>query len=289
MAWNLVGFIPLVLTLGGLYGWLHFRHLWKGELPVTEKLLQGPGESLRVKMDELSEQLMTPAMVVAFAGLTLGYLTSKCASAVEPFRTEVLSVIWCIAIGTMFFAVWRLVYVLRKYKDFQLGFIGERAVGEELNKLMFDGCYVFHDVPAKGRGNIDHVVIAPSGVYAIETKAPRKKKRQGSEYYKVYFDGSALLFPDKARDSRCVEQAERNANWLADTLSKGEGDVPVQVHPILILAGWWVERKAKGSVTVLNHNEIQKNNIMKGPRLLPELQMKRMAKQVEDRCRTIIF
>lgn len=45
----------------------------------------------------------------------------------------------------------------------RLGLLGERAVGEELNHLMRQGAYVFHDVPTASYGNADHVVIAPKG------------------------------------------------------------------------------------------------------------------------------
>lgn len=49
------------------------------------------------------------------------------------------------------------------------GFRGEFDVAEAL-RVLGDDCYLVHDVDL-GRGNVDHVAIAPSGVYTIETKA----------------------------------------------------------------------------------------------------------------------
>jgi hypothetical protein len=46
----------------------------------------------------------------------------------------------------------------------------ERSVGEELEALRRDGFVVLHDVEALGRGNIDHIVSGPTGVYVVETK-----------------------------------------------------------------------------------------------------------------------
>ena len=66
--------------------------------------------------------------------------------------------------------------VVKKYRDYSLGLMGERAVGEELNLLMAEGCRVFHDYPGGPNWNIDHVVVAPSGVYGIETKMRRKSR-----------------------------------------------------------------------------------------------------------------
>ena len=56
---------------------------------------------------------------------------------------------------------------------------GERLVGETINWLMKDGFDVFHDYPIDPNGksgNIDHIVVGPNGVFAIETKAVRTNR-----------------------------------------------------------------------------------------------------------------
>ena len=47
---------------------------------------------------------------------------------------------------------------------------GEEAVGAILESLTAEGWQVIHDVTF-GRGNIDHVVVGPGGVFAVETKS----------------------------------------------------------------------------------------------------------------------
>jgi hypothetical protein len=49
---------------------------------------------------------------------------------------------------------------------------GEELVGEILDGLRTDGWHVTHDV-SFGRGNIDHVLVGPAGIFAIETKSHR--------------------------------------------------------------------------------------------------------------------
>jgi homoserine kinase len=65
-------------------------------------------------------------------------------------------------------------------------------VAEEINLLMLDGCRVFHDVPIEPYGNIDHVIVAPSAVYAVETKTRRKRKalpkNANQKNYEVFYD-----------------------------------------------------------------------------------------------------
>lgn len=47
---------------------------------------------------------------------------------------------------------------------------GDREIARQLEPLVHGGYDVLHDVDL-GRGNVDHVVVGPSGIYAIETKA----------------------------------------------------------------------------------------------------------------------
>ena len=50
------------------------------------------------------------------------------------------------------------------------GATGEETVGDVLATLVDEGWSVFHDIQT-GRGNIDHVVVGPGGLFTIETKS----------------------------------------------------------------------------------------------------------------------
>ena len=97
-----------------------------------------------------------------------------------------------------------------------------------------------HDLPCE-IGNIDHVVIAPRGVYAVETKSFRKPKQaQAGDNYRVSFDGTALRFPDFIeRDA--PDQALKQAQWLTKTLREVVKR-DVRVIAALALPGWKVEQ-----------------------------------------------
>lgn len=53
---------------------------------------------------------------------------------------------------------------------------GEESVGAILDGLGADGWHAIHDV-SLGRGNVDHILIGPGGIFAIETKANRGRIR----------------------------------------------------------------------------------------------------------------
>ena len=114
---------------------------------------------------------------------------------------------------------------LQSTKD---GLLAERVTGMQLNRLLSQGCTVMHDLPADGF-NIDHVVTASRGVYAVETKSFRKPKQaEQGQRYAVKFDGSLPQFPD-FKEMEALAQAKRRAavaSWLSARGSgaRGSGD-----------------------------------------------------------------
>jgi hypothetical protein len=170
------------------------RYKSESEEPFTGFPHRPPGESLRRKIQHLDDKFGQELLVMVLFPGALALIV-----VVNPiYQTWP----WLPAFVLMSFsvAIWygrRVMKLLRELWDYSLGFTGERVVGEELNQLMLDGYRVFHDVPFEGF-DIDHVVVGPPGVYAIETKARRKPKgERGKKEYHVRFDGTALHWPKK--------------------------------------------------------------------------------------------
>lgn len=122
-------------------------------------------------------------------------------------------------------------------RQLRQGLAAELAVAQCLNQVMAEGGYVFHDFPCDGF-NIDHIVIGQSAVFAVETKSRLKPARSGKDAARVSYDGSRLSFPDHT-ETKPLEQAKRQAEWLHKFLYSGVGD-PVRVVPYLALPGWFV-------------------------------------------------
>jgi hypothetical protein len=63
--------------------------------------------------------------------------------------------------------------LLRSAAAFERGADGEEATARALSSLPADVWRVFHDLrwPGRPRANLDHVVVGPSGVFVVDTKA----------------------------------------------------------------------------------------------------------------------
>jgi hypothetical protein len=246
--------------------------------PFTELPLRPPGESLRLKLEKLSEDFEET--------LTFGFGIGSISALVVIFapaqvRTVVLAVVGTsAAIGYLWFGR-KLLRLQREFWRNRLGYMGERAVGEELNQLLAAGFRVFHDVPFE-RFNIDHVLVGPQGVFAVETKARRKRVPEaGKVDAKVKVNGDVLHF-SHWRDSTSIDQVRLGADALGRWLTKATGE-PVRAGAILALPGWYVEGLANG-VQVLNPKQVR--GFLSGFKPILEVsQIDRIAYQLTERCR----
>lgn len=189
------------------------------------------------------------------------------------------------------FLMCRAALSVKRYANHRLGLLGEQVVGQILDRLSSDTIQVFHDMEIREPGgkpwNIDHIVVTPAGVFAIETKTRRKPRGiapDGQQGHKVIFDGQQLRFPaPMAADRHGLDQTQRNADWLSGKLTALNG-CAVPVTPVLVLPGWWVDAKGKGPVSVLNPKGLRSFLNGRVPVLSAERQ-RAITAQLEERCR----
>jgi hypothetical protein len=98
----------------------------------------------------------------------------------------------------------------------------------------------------------------------------------------VIYDGKMLKFPTWT-ETEPLAQAERQAKWLTDFLTKAVGE-PVNVQPVLALPGWFVNRTTQQGMLVVNPKNL--SFILKN-RMLSDKLISRVAHQLEQQCRDI--
>lgn len=265
--------------------WLNKLKRRNKRSPLTSDLFRSPGESLRAQIDDLSLDISMVMLVVTTIPLSLYavWLTQIHFSIVNN-SALVAGFYALVAAGIVVLQGVKLYRLMSRRNDLRLGLDCEQAVGQELNQLMLDGCRVYHDFQADGF-NIDHIVIAATGVFAIETKGRAKPDRgRGQEDVRVVYDGQSLQFPTW-KETNPIEQAKRQADWLSSWLSKATGD-RVVVRPALALPGWFVDRQAKDMI-VFNGKNPRFLATLNTETPLAAAMIERAVFQVEQKCRDI--
>lgn len=251
--------------------------------------MRGPGESLRKKIAQLDDQINDLILNLIFIPFVVPILLlgPSFVKGVQPPLVSLLVLIflYVIFLPTPFFKFTRRI---RERANYQLGLDAELAVGRELNLIMREGFYVFHDFPEKNN-NIDHVVVGPSGVFAVETKGRAKPdKDRGKGDATVIYNGKALAFPDNTNETGYILQARRQAASLAKWLGSAVGE-SVKVRPVLALPGWFVERKKLDDLIILygKSDNYARALSIKGQEILSESMIKRIAHQLDAKCRDV--
>ncbi|WP_038044458.1 nuclease-related domain-containing protein [Thioalkalivibrio sp. ALJ3] len=215
--------------------------------PLKARPLRNPGESLEQEIDRLINDRAMAYMVAAgvmVAITLLEWLRWWRGFEVPLAIWTVLTVLFVIAVGVIVWKTRIRVHNLRQGLD------GEKAVGQYLERLRDRGAHILHDLPGDGF-NVDHVVIHPSGVYAIETKTYSKPAKGGPQ---IVFDGDQVRVAGYTPERNPVRQAQACAAWVREQVMELTGK-KVPVRPVVVFPGWFVQPTAesKGSdVWVLN-------------------------------------
>lgn len=206
-----------------------------------KKLGHLPGQQLLERIDHHDTGIMGAVMIMYFALPIMFMLWAGKELDWTRLRWGFEEII-LLAGGISVFAYGLYDYIrhYRARQDAQDGLTAERVTGMQLNRLSSRGCLVMHDLPADGF-NIDHVVIAPRAVYAVEAKSFRKPRNfTKGDYYRVAYDGQMLKFPDFG-DKEALAQAARQAKWLKRLLRESLS-WDVEVIPALALPGWHIDQ-----------------------------------------------
>ena len=284
----LLSLVPVSILLAAVRLWRWFEEARGLRSPVRDKLLRPPGESARGKIEETDDKIMDT--LICFLGfpaiILVCYLSSNGTAPrhIPNFWTIILALL----AGGFVLLMERLISLVQQRDQWRLSFNSERLVGEEINKLMCDGCQVFHDFPLAENGNLNHIVVAPSGVYAIETYAKRKSASSPTQKaHEVIYDGAGLQFPE-GRDTDAIEQAKKQAERLEKFLSDSV-KTPIKPKAIVTLPGWYVITKTAGNVAVLNPKLIDLTILAGDSPELSADQIKQISRQLEQKCRDVEF
>ena len=128
-----------------------------------------------------------------------------------------------------------------EYKNFKLGLEGENHVKKILKSLP-DEYYLINDASHPNvYGNIDHIILAPNGIFVIETKNYRGKINCHDDDWSKTSGGKIGRSPSK--------QAKGNAYELKNIIESLEQfkSFKLWVQPIVFFSNYDVELNVKNS------------------------------------------
>ena len=277
--------LPFVI-IGILYLFRFYQKQKRLRSPFTRDLLRSPGQSLLSRLDAINEDLAvynTSALIVPLIIYSIHISMSYFGGVPETDIRTGTAV--CIGLGFFVFSIYRLIKRLGERRVIRLAYEGELAVGQALDPLRHAGFYVYHDFPAD-KFNIDHIVVGPKGVFAVETKARSKATTKNRvEDATAKYDGRMLYFP-KGDDFKTIDQAKRQASWLSNWLEKAIGE-PIAARAIVALPGWFVKRTSSEGIPVVNPKQFSSLFEHIKPRWLSESMLARINAQLDQKCRNI--
>jgi hypothetical protein len=186
------------------------------------------GQSIRDEKERLFENRLMPYVFgPAFLWMifTVEWVRSSSQQPPQPR-------LWlCLALAATGFAWIGYRRLFPQFRNLNRGERGELRVAEILDDLRSSGYRAFHDLVGDGY-NIDHVVVGPAGVFAIETKF-----RSG--YGEIEFRNGEGLFVGRFPDEKdCLKQARSNAAEV-NRIIKENCRIDEWVWPVVVFVGDW--------------------------------------------------
>jgi Nuclease-related domain len=214
--------------------------------PLKDKPLRLAGQSLQEEIDKIINDKALNYMLapVFFISLViyewLRYIQDSVPSPKSIFTLALL------AIAATIFSAFKIIKFRTKVKNMRLGLDGEKAVGQELEKLRTQGCMVYHDIVGDNF-NIDHVVVSDKGIFLIETKTYSKPNLVNP---KVRYEKGSLTIDGLGDMSKIITQVKASSTWLKRTLEESTGKTFL-IKPVILFPGWYVESPNDSEIWVL--------------------------------------
>ena len=192
-----------------------------------------PGQSLREQKERLTDNWLIPFYFTTVFCWLLWLVMELQARSHQPPQPKVYFGFAIVVTGVTAIKFGRL---FRRFRNLNRGERGELLVAERLEELRSLGFQCFHDIVRDGF-NIDHVVVVPAGVYAVETKY-----RSGSGVIE-FKNGQGIFVGGREEERDCLKQARGNAMAVHKLIREHAG-LEVFVKPLLVFVGDWKVKNA---------------------------------------------
>jgi len=220
----------------------------KDGLPVEGPLRRLPGQSIRDERDTLLNEQLSDYLLLAVGFCFLAGWEWFRRWKTLPYGAETMTFAAVLMTG---YCGFRISQLRKQLRNLNLAEKGERRISELLTQLRRKRYVAFDDIVVTGE-NVDHVLVGPGGIFAIETKT-----------YSIFGNGcvgvdeaGVLRLANKPALGNPLDQAKRCAEKVRKLLHDRTRR-PYKIMPVLIFPGWTLKTaKAQTGVVVLNDGTI---------------------------------
>jgi hypothetical protein len=247
----------------------------------------GPGKSWLAKLDAINRDLRRYSLLAVFSPVSIfavhlsqSYFSGAAESSARLVVSAGGGFSFCL------FSAYKIMKLLNQRRTTRLGYEGELEVGRELEQLADEDYHVYHGFSAE-TFRIDHIVVGPKGVFAVETQTyakPAPKDRL--EDATVEYDGRMLYFP-RGEDFKTIDAARQQASFLSDWLGNAISE-PIAARAIVALPGWFVKRTSAEGLPVVNPKQFSSLFKHIKPRPLSDAMIRRIIHQVDEKYRSLV-
>ena len=258
----------------------------KRDSPFTQDFLRAPGQSSGEKIEYLNGKIGRHfALLIALPLLLSSFYLAHLYIYKTEFNPMLIQIVMLAGAGLSAYFLVKTLKLAKERRMARQGYEGKIAVGRELDRLVLEGNHVYHDFPAED-SNIDHIVVGRSGIFAVATGARSKPAATNrTDDATVEYNGKILMFPN-GDDYKTVAQAERQASWISEWISKAIGE-QVAARAIVALPGWFVKRTSAEGISVVNPQQFPSLFKHINPRYLTDEMISDIVHQLDRKYREV--
>ena len=146
------------------------------------------------------------------------------------------------------FALYRLVLTIRQWRQVRYLRDANIAVGHSLQRIAVGHGRVFHDVLTP-TGTVDHVLVGPGGIYAVNVVAHRAMRRENVELAdgELHFRPDGKTFPIAGIASKTTRLEQEFRDLLKNA---------VRVRSIIAVPGWHADSQSSEGHLIVNERTL---------------------------------
>ncbi len=229
--------------------WCVLSRVWSGNPNFAESIMSEAAQRFRDELKQLSRTqtcyLGATLVFVAIYGSAMAFQGPELFAGYPDWQ---LYAVLAVLVAAASFVLYRLLRTFISWHEVRFLRDANIAVGHQLQRIAAaQGC-AYHDVPTPN-GFIDHVLIGPTGVYAINVVARRHLKKAA-----VCLNGSNLHFSNNETTLSIVNivaAAKRMEKEFCQIAGKN-----IRVRSVIAVPGWHVQDQTGNEHLLVNERTL---------------------------------